>query len=309
MLKTKYGSYDGNSWEAFCQACLKMKYHDDGYQELPAWQGDMGIEGYTRTGIVFQCYCPDDEYGDSKLYEKQRDKVTTDLKKLENREKELKIYLGTIKIEKWYFLTPIIKNKKLISHCMIKADEYKNKGLEILSENFDVLAYDIDLFLGQIPYILPNINSKKLEINNLEIIKEKDIIKWKDQSNSLVENTIRKQTLRLPENAQNKESKINKLTDNTIKDFIEGNLIIQKWSEIYQSDFEKFHRIIGLLEKEVEEDCMLNTINNDDLYNNIKLEVKTKLTNNFYNLDELTIDKLTNRVMADWILRCPINFE
>jgi len=39
MIKTIYGSFDGNSWEVFCQVCLKLKYESEGYQELPAWQG------------------------------------------------------------------------------------------------------------------------------------------------------------------------------------------------------------------------------------------------------------------------------
>ena len=54
MIKGKYSTYDGNSWEEFCQICLKLKFESEGYQELPAWQGDMGIEGFTRTGKVFQ---------------------------------------------------------------------------------------------------------------------------------------------------------------------------------------------------------------------------------------------------------------
>ena len=309
MLKTKYGSFDGNTWEEFCQACLKLKYEKEGYQELPAWQGDMGIEGYTRTGIVFQCYCPDEEYESSLLYEKQRDKATADLKKLKSREKDLKAYLGEIKIEKWYFLTPIIKNKELVRHCKSKADEYKKEKLDILSTDFDVLAYDVDFFLGEIPLLFPNSNSKKLEIQNQEIIEENDIIEWKDQSISLVEHAIRKHTLRLSTDAKNKESKVNTLTDNTIKDFLDGDFIVQKWAEMYQSDYEKFQRIVGAFEKEVEALCIVNTIENNILYDNIKSELKMKLNQNFAYLDSLTIDKLTNRVMADWILRCPIDFE
>lgn len=309
MLKTKYGNFDGNIWEEFSQACLKLKYEKDGYQELPAWQGDMGIEGYTRTGVVFQCYCPDEEYDSSVLYEKQRGKVTTDLKKLKSREKDLKAYLGDIKIEKWYFLTPIIKNKELIKHCKTKAEEYKQENLDILSDNFDVLAYDVDFFLEQIPLLFPNPNSKKLEIQNEDIIEKDDIVEWKDQSINLVEHAIRKHSLRLPAEVKNKESKVNTLTDNSIKDFLDGDFIIQKWAEMYQSDYEKFQRIIGLFEKEVEEKCMVNKLDNNALYDNIKSELKTKLKQNFTYLDDLTIDKLANRVMADWILRCPIDFE
>lgn len=62
-----------------------MKYEVEGYQEMSAHtDGDLGIEGFTRTGVVFQCYCPDEEYDSTKLYEHQRDKITKDLGKLKN---------------------------------------------------------------------------------------------------------------------------------------------------------------------------------------------------------------------------------
>lgn len=53
MYKTEHGDFNGTGWENFCQICFKMKYENEGYQEMPAWQGDLGIEGFTRTGITF----------------------------------------------------------------------------------------------------------------------------------------------------------------------------------------------------------------------------------------------------------------
>ena len=125
----------------------------------------------------------------------------------------------------------------------------------------------------------------------------------------MVEHAVRKHSLRLSTAVKNKDSKVNTLTDNTIKDFLDGDSIIQKWAEMYQSDYEKIQRIVEASGKEVKEKCMVNTLENNALYDNIKSELKTKLNQNFAYLDDLTIDKLTNRVMADWILRCPIDFE
>ena len=93
MLVTAHGTFDGDSWEKFCQVCFKLKYEVDGYQEIPAWQGDFGIEGFTRTGTLFQCYCPDEDYSGDELYEKQRDKITEDLNKLIKNEVPLKILI------------------------------------------------------------------------------------------------------------------------------------------------------------------------------------------------------------------------
>lgn len=49
---------NGNAWEKLCDSCYRSRYQENGYQELPAAVGgDGGIEGYTMNGIVYQCYC------------------------------------------------------------------------------------------------------------------------------------------------------------------------------------------------------------------------------------------------------------
>lgn len=304
MIKAKFGTYDGNSWEERCQIYLKLKFEHEGYQELPAWQGDMGIEGFTRTGKAFQCYCPDEDYNPTVLYDKQRDKITADLKKLEKNIDELRGYLKEIPIVQWIFLTPMYKNKELIQHCRNKAIEYRSKNLDILSDDFDVLIYDEDYFIAQIA-IASNITDKKIEIN----VDSVSDINWRDSNIDLIEHALEKHGKRLSPAANNRDSKINKLTEQTIGDFLNGQQIISKWKELNPMDYERFIRIIGDYESTVEEMCIVNTIDNNRLYENIRFELKQKLRENFACYDDLTLDKLTKCVIADWILRCPINFE
>ncbi|PFA58981.1 hypothetical protein, partial [Bacillus cereus] len=68
---------DGNLWEELCTKCYRMRYQSEGFHPVPAaYRGDHGIEGYTHTGIVYQCYFPEKEYSDDELYKSQRDKMT-----------------------------------------------------------------------------------------------------------------------------------------------------------------------------------------------------------------------------------------
>lgn len=62
MYKIEPGDLAGTTRKEFGQVCFKIKYEADEYQEIQAWQGDLRIEGFTRNGILFQCYCPDEEY-------------------------------------------------------------------------------------------------------------------------------------------------------------------------------------------------------------------------------------------------------
>jgi hypothetical protein len=308
MYKTEYGNFDGNSWEDFCQVCFKMKYEVDGYQEMPAWQGDLGIEGFTRNGILFQCYCPNEEYNPDKLYEEQRDKITSDLKKLVKNEIELKNYLKSIKIKQWIFVTPGYKKKDIVKHCQDKAEEYRNMNLSILDDDFDVLIYDIDFFATEIPLVL-NYRDRKIEINPTSEKTEVEIADWKIQQISHVDNAIRKHGQRIDTNVSNRDSKINALTQHSIEHFLNGNIVVKIMQEKFPTDFEKFMRVVGLFEKKLTEICIVNTDDNNTFYKQIENDLKSKLKEAFSYIDPTTIDRLTEQVLADWILRCPINFD
>lgn len=308
MYKTAYGSFNGDSWEDFCQLCFKLKYETDGYQEMPAWQGDLGIEGFTRNGILLQCYCPDIEYNPDKLYEMQRDKITTDLVKLLTYEKELKAYLKTIKVTKWIFVTPEYKKKDLVKHCQDKADEYRNIASSILDPGFDVLVHDIEFYSEQIPIVL-NFREKKLDIDPKKKKTDSEIANWKSKEISLVNNAIKKHGQRVPDNAKNFDDRVNNLTQKSVSDFLNGDIMIRKWSEEYQDQYEKFQKVIDLFEEKVKEKCAVNVASSNQLYNEIESELRMKLKESFTYLDDIMIDRLTNRVMADWLLRCPISFE
>ena len=77
------GYMTGNAWEELCVKCYRLRYQKEHYTPIPAVQGgDAGIEGFTHSGIVHQCYCPEREYSEDELYEHQRNKLTTDIQKL-----------------------------------------------------------------------------------------------------------------------------------------------------------------------------------------------------------------------------------
>lgn len=308
MYKTEHGNFNGTTWEEFCQICFKRKYELEGYQEMPAWQGDLGIEGFTRTGTLFQCYCPDEEYAPDDLYEKQRDKITIDLKKLISNEAELKHYLKNIKVKLWIFVTPGYKKKDIVKHCQDKAEEYRKLNLSILDRQFDVLIYDIDFFAMEIPLVL-DYKKRKIEINPQTQKSTSQITDWKSKEISLVDNAIKKSGQRISMSATNRDNKINVLTQNSIGHFLNGNITVKILQEKYPQDYEKFIRVVSLFEKKVTEMCITNTFDNNILYRQIEEDLKTKLKEAFSYIDQITIDRLTEQVLADWILRCPINFE
>jgi hypothetical protein len=47
MFTTKFGTFNGSTWEALCQQVFKKKYQAEDYQPMPASPGDFGLEGFT----------------------------------------------------------------------------------------------------------------------------------------------------------------------------------------------------------------------------------------------------------------------
>lgn len=125
----------------------------------------------------------------------------------------------------------------------------------------------------------------------------------------MIKHATEKHGKRLQPHIKNKEDKVNKLTQQTVDDFLCQQQILNKWKELKPTDYEKFIRIIGDYESTVEELCITSTDGNNQLYERIRNELKNKLKESFSCYEDLTLEKLTKGVIADWILRCPINFE
>lgn len=309
MLKTDYGNFDGDSWEAFCHKCLKIKYFDDGYQVLPAhFKGDFGIEGFTRTGIAFQCYCPDENYNPDKLYTHQRDKITTDLNKLDNNQEKLDSFLGNLKISKWIFLTPQYHNKDIVNHCIKKRNEFREKELSFLDDNFDVLIYDIEYFLPQIPAVLQG-SYDKLHIE-IDKVRESEVVDWSSVNIEEISNINNKIAATFPNPIDtNSRTNIRKIVDNKVKDYLVGQRKLSKLQQSFQEQYERFVKVIDLYETEVSEKCYYPVSDNKQLYEEICSDLARRLEKEFGDVfDSLFIEELTREVISDWLIRCPINF-
>lgn len=309
MINTIYGKFNGDSWEQTCQICFKQKYENEVYFEIIASPGDFGIEGFTRTGKVFQCYCPDEHYTRDELYKNQIKKINVDLKKLKLYEKELKRRLGDTLINKWYFVTPEYSKNEIVAYCTKKRDEIRKLKLSIIdNKNFEVIPTDID-FLHPYIKIALGVSTPKIEIAPKENVSEKEKLMWKGKQINLVKNAQRKHSLRFSDETHNLEEKVDNLTEKSVKHFLDGNYILKRWEDDYQEEFEKFMKIKTLIEEKVIEDSMFPANNNNQRLKDIEDNLFSKIKESFPLLEETMITNLCNQVMADWILRCPIDFE
>lgn len=312
MIKTSFGTYSGDSWEEHCQSILKIKYENNGYQEMVAHtNGDLGIEGFTRDGVVFQCYCPDEEYDSTKLYEHQRDKITKDLNKLKKYKKQLLQFMQGVRIKKWIFITPKITNKELVRHCHEKAVEYRSDSSmkDLLDDRFDVFAHDESYYQTEITQVKQLINNKI--VIDVPVPGETEIIDWKNcetSSISILDGKISKLFNHL--DVEEKTQKTNKFIDLQVRNYIKGQEILNRLKMTYSSAYDKQTRIKSAVEINLETELLLSDLDPKEMLKDTLQKYKSALMGeNIHDIFEYSVyNDLCNEAIASWLIDCPLDF-
>lgn len=307
MIKTEFGNFDGDSWEELCQVCFQLKYETEGYQEMVAHSnGDLGIEGFTRTGKVFQCYCPEIEYSADDLYEKQRDKINKDLNKLIKYKDELATYLDDVKIKTWYFITPYYYKKDIVKYCVKKAKDMRSLKLSILDDNFDVLINSVNFIARELPVAL-EMKKMKINVNLKEEINNDDIEQFKQADILGINNLVRKSSILIT-----KERVRSKYIEKQLNNYLKGKKQMDLLDTNFKFMYEKIINILLSFESEVEDICIYESEEKDgrEILSVIEEKFEKRLVEELgENIDSSLIDSIKRYAMSDWLIRCPFEIE
>lgn len=305
MIHTDVGPLDGDKWESLIQAVFKKKY--DTYQDMVASPGDLGIEGFVLAeGIVIQCYCPDEHYDTKTLHEKQRDKITKDIKKLSLNEKELIKHIGDCKITQWLFITPRIAKHDIHAHARIKEEEVKKAGLDFIGSSFQILVKDLDFYIQDIRQ-QQIVGGEQLSFTSHygEVITEPELtteydnnIKEKNEIRSVVNEVYK------PKN----HSRLNELTK---KNYLSGYDILRRIFTQSPELYERIAKLVNNFEDDVEELSMTWEESPQKLVG----WVEDKLIERFCKdphistIEHEDLISITKHMVARWIAECPMRIE
>jgi hypothetical protein len=291
-----------------------MRYQNDHYTDIPAVQGgDAGIEGFTRSGIVHQCYCPEREYSDDDLYSHQRDKLTTDIDKLMKNAKRLK-ELGVPLVVEWHFDIPEYRDSRIIAHAqskqqeVLKAKKNTPSNYKHISDDFQIIIKKADDFMLEISRIIrTNLTDIKLNL----AVQHTDIPDWQKCDSEKVEN-IRRKVKAVMHIDDDSNEDLNRVINIYVGYYISGVEIMNNlrigFPEIYESVFQ--------LEQSYKQEVSIKThINtnrtlNQTLFNGILDEFQEKLERDFSKMFTLaSIGELKQDMIASWLADCSMEFR
>lgn len=308
MFVSKFGPFNGSTWEGLCQQVFKRKYEKEDYQPIPASPGDFGLEGFTlTTGWGFQCYCPDKHYNRKELYEKQRDKITEDLGKLKTNEAELKKRLGATKLCHWVFVTPEFDKNELLAHARAKENDVRGWGLPFITDDFRVLLYDGDNYL--------------LEINAIRALAGEAMI-FDEQAPALAElkgepeeyerNVHRKCEARLADRRSTAtfDQRVQRLQQRTLESFLEADGHFRRIAATAPVVYIRLVRLINEFENFVVESSATWTGTAEALTTQVREKLKDRIVSELAPaFDETNASIVARQMVARWLAICELDYE
>ncbi len=289
----------GDDWEAYCLLLLSRHYGADNLQTVPArHDGDLGIEAFTHNGCAVQCYAAKEPLGTQELYIAQRDKLTTDLGKLEKYQSDLLNLLGPVKIEKYLFMVPRHDSRKIVQHATAKATEYRAKNLPHLHADFRIIVVTADSFAEEREQVL----KRPRRLIEVETSSSDQIQAWISFNDALVSNIDRKLKKVVPLSAQR-----GKYIEGLITQYIDGNNALDTMRRKHPDQWEYTERYKNFKES-------LLVLEHSDVnpapgsIAAIARDVEKELAHDVPALDPNLCRVLSWSSIADWLMRCPLDF-
>lgn len=297
-------AWQGRDWQNYCVLLLQKRYaahNSHSLQLVPdRHQGDLGLEAFSHDGFVYQCYAAEEPLTVAGCYEKQRDKLTTDLKKLRDREKEVASLLGSIVVHRYVFMVHRHDSRMLISHAHSKAADVRSWDLSFVDKDFSIVVETDDDYASE----REAVHALPKEIIESTKPTEADQAAW-GTDNVDLHGTVLKKLDRVTKSNSTRDQVMAAL----ISQYLQGENALERLKHVVPET----HR--GLLAAKAHREELLvlehppETNGSHGALAVIARELADSLQSDFPTLTKKLAETLAWSAVADWLMRCPLDFE
>jgi hypothetical protein len=308
MNQLSIQEWSGEEWEKLIQRLLKRHHGHTHYQEIPAKHGgDLGLEGFSTNGCAYQCYAAQGQRDTKKLYEVQRDKITTDINKFINNKSDLIKLFGDIIICRWCLVVPKYESKELLEHATKKTKEVLAKNLPYVAPDFRIMIVTYQNFEKEIQELT---TAGVLEIDTtLENVKvEPEIVEqWlSNNNNNELLNNLDSKSRKIDNLVENQ--KIEAFKTNIANNYLRGQNFLSEVNKKSPDIYSKIRNCKITYENNLE---LKNILNSNTANTHLKTtlsEYSSQLSKEIPNLSPNYIEILCWEAISDWLMRCPLDF-
>jgi len=295
-----------NEWDEHVQRLLKRRYKDGSYQQIPAeTHGDCGLEGFSSDGNAYQCYSAQNWANARQLYEKQRGKITDDIGKFLANEKALTGIFGGVKIKRWKLVVPCWMNKDLIKHAKTKERFVQKAKPKYITEDFEILIVTGDDFAVE-KQELASVGIYGFDVGPATIPDE-SLDEWlrKSSNLALVSNLTRKVNII---GASKPKRFTERFRARVAKNFISGSVVLDRLEKELPDTYKRVLELKQQKEDDLDTETVTHSVVPADFFDQTLKSFQAQLSAT-PGLTTRAAAALANEAVADWLLRCPLDFE
>ena len=277
------------------------------YQHIPAdIKGDCGLEGFAHDGTAYQCYACQNWNDFGVLLDHQKHKMTADIGKLLRKEAELLEIMGDIRIGIWNFVLPFWNNKDLLSHARKKQEEVRKKSAKHVTPDFRISVITGEEFAVE-TQALAKQDLYQFDVKGEISDSVAAVAKWFDDNQGLemAGNLARKSLVIAQGKSENMRKKF---LNQMVKDFTKGQVVLGRLELELPDVYEKVIQHKAFREGELDAECVTNTSVPGEFFNATLAGYKSQLRD-VSGISPNAADLLAREAVADWLLRCPLEFE
>ncbi|CAI2086393.1 TPA: hypothetical protein ACN7G2_002989 [Klebsiella pneumoniae] len=295
---------DPKAWEQYFKSIVRLHYKPANFCDMPDSQnGDFGIECYTLSGHVFQCYLPEQSSDVEKLVKSQRRKINTDILKFTTKYREdLELLFGDTKISRWILATPYSKSSKLTQYCTQKSLRVRALGLPYVSNDFQILVKTDSDYITERALLRRTNFQLNLELDNSTV---ENAVSFINENVDFLD----KLNLKLPK-IDPSESAQESYRHFLIQKYLDYQNLLdelkQNWVDIYQVVYKCIQQretnLVGL--------SMLSSSGTQPGEKMLKQmeALKSDIEKEIPTFKGSDLEKINWGVISDWLIRCPLDF-
>ncbi|MFT3864078.1 MAG: hypothetical protein QM729_07390 [Solirubrobacterales bacterium] len=269
------------------------------FQRVPDTdRGDLGMDGFSvdDLGHCYQCYATEATDVGAR-YEKQRDKITGDLRKLRRNATRIEELLGPVALHRWIFMVPLHDSKELIAHARKKEAEIKEAGLPFIADDFRVV-----------------IHTEKDYAKELKLIESHGLARIGALGDGTADQAVQELEREEPEQVKVMDEKLSRAVGDParvrklmLRAAVDGGNIRAYLHREHPLTDEQVTEQVDLEEQTVILERELGDLKKSSL-----LSVKERMTKRL--LDQVTAvresdsDRISYGVVAQWLMECPLDF-
>jgi hypothetical protein len=294
--------WDADDWENFSHSLLQSRHGVLNVQKVPAaHRGDFGVDYYCLTELViYQCYAVEEPVDIATRADRQKTKITTDLKKLVKNTAEVSKLLLDRNLRSWVLLVPNHDSRDVNLHCAKKTQDLRELGLSLLDEDFEVCIQDQTHFPGKaVQDAMAGLANLSL---NVEPPTAEELEHWEAGSADLVANATVKLAKRVSGSA------IDTAVAQGVEAFLRGNALIDALRSNAPDLHEKVVAAIQLRARTLtfagpQGGSLPSSILNTEITSLTKAIKESAPTISDNNAQEIALG-----TVSEWIMRCPLDF-